>query len=409
MPREPVPAYFPNLDVLRAIAVAAVFGFHFVSYNQIVLPEKPLSFLVLQGWLGANLFFVISGFVIALSCFRSFEREPKDHLVGFLTKRAARILPLHYLTCTVYAIAYVPALFTSVKGLLTLVGYAIFAYTFWFPISGLVNGQNWSISIEVQFYIVLALATPLLRRVPVLPLLVACIVLSTGWDLFWLARISSDDPQRIYRLFFVTSQLPGLIDTFALGLVLARIALDPGKRPIWDWASRYWPVLFAGAFACLAFAFVLYARVPPLYDGWRIWFTASTLVGHHLSTSLGFFLLIFACAGSGTARTDWWLAPLRYLGVVSYGFYLWHGIVLLALKNFPELAVAPRLVLAAGLTIGLSALSWHLFEQPILRRFGSNAIHTGLDSNVKAIESPVPAAGPRPSKARLPRADSSRM
>ena len=57
MPREPVPAYFPNLDVLRAIAVAAVFGFHFVSYNQIVLPEKPLSFLVLQGWLGANLFF----------------------------------------------------------------------------------------------------------------------------------------------------------------------------------------------------------------------------------------------------------------------------------------------------------------------------------------------------------------
>ena len=360
---------------MRAVAVGAVFIFHFLGYNKLMPSVK--SHLLTQGWLGANLFFVISGFVIALSCFRSLAREPQDFRRRFLTKRAARILPLYYLTSIVFTAAFLPDLFVSRDGLTALALYATLTFNFFSATSGWINSPAWSIAVEVQFYILLALAAPALRRLPVTVILVGAVAVAALWDLAWQHWTPATDPNRGYNMFFLTTQLPGMLDTFFFGLALARIASDPDKKAIWDWASERWGLLLGGAIACLLFAHFVYHRIPPSYDSWRIAYSSATLLAHHFSTTAGFCLLVFTVAVIRSQLLDRMLAPLRYIGVISYGIYLWHVIVILGLRHFPDLGTPLRLVLTLALTVAVSALSWHFFELPILRRFGSNALHTG--------------------------------
>ena len=96
-------------------------------------------------------------------------------------------------------------------------------------------------------------------------------------------------------------------------------------------------------------------------------------------TSLGvFFLCVVAAAVMlPTVAWTWPLRPIRYLGEVSYGIYLWH---LFAIKPVVSADLAPLPMLGAtlGLTLLLAAASWHFFEKPILdfgRRIGSATPH----------------------------------
>jgi peptidoglycan/LPS O-acetylase OafA/YrhL len=100
------------------------------------------------------------------------------------------------------------------------------------------------------------------------------------------------------------------------------------------------------------------------------------MISHHVLTASAFtFLVLISCFLNGSL----WLkisAPVRYLGVISYGIYLWHVIVILTLKKFPDLSSGNRLILTLAFTIVLASASWHLIEKPLSRRVRANKVHT---------------------------------
>jgi peptidoglycan/LPS O-acetylase OafA/YrhL len=76
-----------------------------------------------------------------------------------------------------------------------------------------------------------------------------------------------------------------------------------------------------------------------------------------------------ACSLQSTLLA-WLTAPLRYLGTISYGIYLWHLPVLLALKRVTWVDGPIALLPVVILTLIFASLSWHFFERPLMQRFG---------------------------------------
>lgn len=366
--------FFPTIDALRAIAAFSVVIFHVIGYNQWTGFYNYPGFLLRQGWLGVDLFFVISGFVISISLFTLFDGG-QNYRSKFLIKRAVRICPLHYITCAAFVIVIAPHLIFQSGFAIDVARYATFFYNFDFKHSGLINAPNWSLAVEVQFYILIAFIIPFLRKANPWLVFASGLIVAAAWRsaCYWALK---DSPDKAFAMFFYTTQLPGMIDSFAMGFVVARIMTDSDYETLRNWCSRN--LLLFGALAVVAYgaAHYIFSRIPPSYDDWRIGFRLYILISHHVLTASAFtFLVLVSCFLNGSL----WLkisAPVRYLGVISYGIYLWHVIVILALKKFPDLSPANRLILTLGFTIVLASASWHLIEKPLSRRVRANTVHT---------------------------------
>lgn len=93
--------YFPLIDVLRGFSAISVVIYHIINHfkwNSFPISGPLVWFRI--GWMGVDLFFVISGFVIAISTIRTYDRSDNYSIFckNFLTHRFSRIVPLHYLT-----------------------------------------------------------------------------------------------------------------------------------------------------------------------------------------------------------------------------------------------------------------------------------------------------------------------
>jgi len=155
----------PTLDALRGLASLAVMWFHFTKHAMPEIGDGALRLTGKYGWLGVQVFFVISGFVIPYSLQRA---NYSIHYFGkFLLKRITRLDP-PYLLSIVFIIAYQfflttrpsykgPAFHTSIPQLLCHFAYlnVVFGYE-WY------NGVFWSLAIEFQYYLLIGLMYPLL-------------------------------------------------------------------------------------------------------------------------------------------------------------------------------------------------------------------------------------------------------
>jgi peptidoglycan/LPS O-acetylase OafA/YrhL len=124
------------------------------------------ALLVRAGWIGVDMFFVISGFVIGLSALQGYDREGPPFRAAFARRRIARIVPLYVLTCLIFLLPVDPSLLgLPLRQLaLHLGSHALFLHNLSPATHGSINGPNWSVALEMQFYAAMALATPLLAR-----------------------------------------------------------------------------------------------------------------------------------------------------------------------------------------------------------------------------------------------------
>lgn len=385
----------PALDGIRGLAILWVFAFHANALLAGVPPAGAHGWgqsLAEKGMLGVQIFFVLSGFLLALPWMQAAAvAGPRPRLGRFFARRARRILPAYWLHLTLLVAVVLPILHGGDQILETDVG----RLNLWLHVSLLhflhpgsasslgINMALWSLSIEAQFYLLLPLLAPLFVGRRVVIALPGAILLALLWktsapDLLmdWIyATIRPSHlvffdplsgrgqafPPEMMR-FFLERQLPGEIAAFALGMAAANLyaRLDQGAL-----TPRRLRLVDSAALAVLVMMPLLLIQLSPaeLFSGlaWR---------------ALGMPVFLLGCALLVLAAA--WRAPLvdrlfggpilMPIGIVSYSLFLWHEPIL-RLVAAGWLVPADcsgttcRVALALGLGLMVATLSYLLTER----------------------------------------------
>jgi peptidoglycan/LPS O-acetylase OafA/YrhL len=324
--------YRPELDGLRAIAVLAVMAFHFG------LPFAP------QGFLGVDIFFVLSGFLISSIIASEVQSSGAMNWRRFYRRRAFRLLPAFWVMLIIVAALVPPA------ATLSSFGYVIN----WTTALGLVPinealGHTWSLAVEWQFYLVWPVILVLaLRRLS--PRSVVLLALTLGIaSAVWRAGLWTIGPDWTRVWHATDTHADGLLLGSALGVVAAF-----GLVPL---TTRLDRGLWGATAIALAVIASLVVILPP-----SLGFLA-TLGGPLVAVAIAVVVARVAVFPSGRLGGILSFGPLVRVGVISYGLYLWHvPIRVLMDQNGPvEAAVATALTFAAAL------LSYRFIETPFLR------------------------------------------
>ncbi|MGO9078202.1 MAG: acyltransferase family protein [Streptosporangiaceae bacterium] len=363
--RRAVSARAPGLDGIRALAVLAVMAFH---ENLSAVPG---------GFLGVDVFFVLSGYLITDLLAAQFARDGRLDLRGFWLRRARRLLPalavMLVIVCAAVAVLEPGQLASLRPALLGAVSYTsnwwqALAHRSYFSLFGPppVLQHLWSLAVEEQFYLIwpLALALLLTRlRTSRLRAAAACAAAGGSALLMFALYSPGSDPSLVY---YGT-------DTHASALLIgAALALT-------------WPLArLTAAQAGMARRLDLAGLLGLAALGWAVWHFSGTdpvvYPAGLLLAALAASGVVLAAASPGVigAALSW--RPLRWLGLRSYGIYLWHWpvIALAAAVAGPAAAHSPPVrVIETCLPVALAAASWRWIEEPVLRR-GFRAAVTSL-------------------------------
>lgn len=344
------------MNVLRAFAALAVVVYHVIEHSRwTAFPASGPLVAFRVGWLGVDLFFVISGFVISYSALILHRQSPAAFARRYWSRRLTRILPLYLLTLALWVAFLWPGFFAQPARTWAwqLGSHLAFVHNFSPQTFGSIDGPNWSLAVEMQFYVAIALLVPWIDRTPAWRIALYGIVAAWAWR---AAMTLPFPPGDAWHLFVRTSQLPGSLDEFAAGIVLAKWALGGrGRRPLHALAWAAAAAVSGYAAMAIYWAHAGFWDNPAMVIAWR--------------TPLAIFfacVIATALALPGTLARRW-LAPLDFLGEASYGIYLWHLFALTLAIEVLDGGPIEVLAVTLAATIAAAAVSWLALERPIMR------------------------------------------
>ena len=316
------------------------------------------------GWAGVQVFFVLSGFLLALPYidWRA-GRRAQPPVLPYLARRCVRVLPGYYLQLLILVlIAWQVEGHRVIGDLGELVGYLAMAFLPEPLGVVMLNDVWWTLPIEFSFYLVLPLLAVLLQRRWLWLLLGAAFAVMCAWR--WLTIEVWAAASAPGGRFLLGYQLPGSLDSFALGMAAALLFRTPGARGrLAGWRRE----LLAAAGLGLA-AGLLYW----MHFGYRAYWTpaAITFLWTPLFCVATAAVVLAAAGGSVILRGLLANRVMHYLGVISYGIYLWHNPILRWIKAaalpIEGYALPWLLALCVGAAVAAAALSWHLVERPLM-------------------------------------------
>jgi peptidoglycan/LPS O-acetylase OafA/YrhL len=349
----------PSLDGLRGLAVAGVVAFH-LGHLQ-------------GGFLGVDLFFTLSGYLITRLLLDERQATGTISLAGFWSRRAWRLLPaLYALVAAIGAYAAFSAASGELDdlraaGLATL----LFVANWWFIIDDAGYWDQfvvpspfehvWSLAIEQQFYVVWPLVVALVYRgARSLDRLLAVTVALVGASTLWLAVLSRDDVSRAY---FGSGSRSGSI---LVGAGLAILIHRQDRWLITAARSRLAPWVAGAAGVLVAVAWV------DVNGATDTWFYLGGYLAHAVAVSIVIAVLTFRTTGRAVRVLE--IAPLRRLGVISYGLYLWHWPVIVVVDVERAGFSGPALLITrVASSLLLAEASYRLLEVPARRRLAGKA------------------------------------
>jgi peptidoglycan/LPS O-acetylase OafA/YrhL len=371
------------IDGLRGIAVLWVVAFHYVVVRSFAGIDDPwiealarvprLDALALNGYLGVDLFFLISGFLLAAPWFVHAREGLAPPSVGrFYARRVRRILPAYYLQL-VFLFALVLPLLHGRKywrsdvyvDLWNAAAHALFLQNTSPLTSGSLgaNGALWTLAVEAQFYLLLPLVMPWFVRAPRRSL-AASIALALAWQ--WAAAHDLEPWVAIQLAWgahwswseatvrdVLAIQLPAFAGHLALGIALAGAWVARRDAP----APRKTTLLAVLGLVLLALTITGHVQMIPGREHRRMVPTLALamLLWAGVSAKPGFLARIL---GAG---------PLAATGRWSYSMYLYH-LPLLLLWNVYARGIGGWLALPAYLAaaFGIAWISWRYVERPFL-------------------------------------------
>jgi len=353
------PSFRPDLEGLRGIAILLVLLCH------IGIPGAG------AGFVGVDVFFVLSGFLITGLLVAEYERDGRLNLRAFYARRARRIIPaaVLVLACTLLAAQLLlspldlPRIADDVLSAGLSVGnihFALQATDYFAPLNPSPVLHYWSLGVEEQFYLL--------------------------WPL--LLIVAGRAPRRRVAMTGVIVLV--LVGSFLLSY---QLTLTSAPWAYYSLATRAWQLSAGGL---LAVAAPVVGRIVGRLGAAIGWFGASLLVASlvviqpttaypglaSLLPTLGAVLII---ASGGGVRSPGAIvlsgAPLRWLGRISYSLYLWHwpilvlgsvalGVGATGLDEGPVIDVVPVRVALVLLAVVVASLSWRLVEEPLRRARG---------------------------------------
>jgi peptidoglycan/LPS O-acetylase OafA/YrhL len=375
----------PAFDGLRGVAVLLVVAYHFrhlldpwtthyvrrvtvtrlpggaahkVTHLVLVLRVHPKPFfgalMPKGGSLGVDIFFVLSGFLITALLLREHASGGRISFGGFYRRRALRLLPALFLFVAAqltYAIV-THGKWAAERGAIVSIVFYFWNWRLFYTYPAVPKGlaHLWSLSVEEQFYIVWPLVAALFiaarrRASTVITAMAACVAAVAVWR----AVLAQHDS--LLLLYFRTDVRADALLVGALTAYLWTRGLVPPRR-----------LLVPAAWVALVFVSVCVVRFEStarfLFNGG---FTA-------IAIAVAVMLLAIVEA-DWLSRRVLTFQPLRAVGRVSYGLYLWHFFVFtIVAQKMGAFSTAERIATAFGITAAATLFSWFVVEQRFLRR-----------------------------------------
>ena len=399
-----LPAHLPTLDGVRAIAIVGVLLYHAtLGLRAEGAAGSALLTLAGAGWMGVDLFFVLSGFLITGILLET--KGSDGYYRTFAVRRALRILPVYYAALLLLLLGSL-----LLRGALAAEGAALREAQGWYWLHAanllvarhgftplMHTGHFWSLAVEEQFYLAWPLVVALcsvdrLRR--------ACVALIVGALAVRIALVWHAGESFVESAYVLPI---ARLDALALGAWLAVVARAPGGL------EAAWPRVRALGLLGVALLAAHWALTGTLQ--WGPW--PMQTLGYTAAALASVAVVAAAARATGWLRTVLASGPLRYVGRRSYALYVVHfpliwiashaGLSRRAAGRFvgsePAGAVLWTLLLVAA-SVLLAEASWRAIERPCLalkdrlapRPSGS----APLPAPVRAPDDALPVAAPRP-------------
>jgi len=355
----------PALDGLRGFAILAVLIYHYAGGLTRQSGGTAISWaasLIGMGWTGVDLFFVLSGFLITGILYDS--RKTPRYFSNFYMRRALRIFPAFYLLVAIYLVLS-PYLHVQWRGahlfFLIYLGYP--AALIWPVLEStgpLPLVHSWSLCAEEQFYLVWPWIVARARKVK--SLVLTSLGLGLIAILLRIAVISSHSLQASWAHGFLLCRL----DALAFGAILALLARTHLYIHLRRWSTAVFIVSTAGFLTIC-----LLRRSVDMYD------SLIATLGYSL-VAIGYGSLLIGCLEAGMWPYRFFSGRvLRLFGKYSYGMYLYHLPIAGLIHPAKEILVRQTkssvaggvayLFAAIAINLLIACISFHLFENPILR------------------------------------------
>jgi peptidoglycan/LPS O-acetylase OafA/YrhL len=338
--------YRPALDGLRGVAILAVMLDH--------------SGLLTGGWLGVDVFFTLSGFLITSLLLEEHARTGSIRFRAFYARRALRLLPALFLmvgVCGPIIIAASPPRLVTVRLLFVaaivfyVANWAIIAGIFAFPL-----GHTWSLAIEEQFY---ALWPPalvlLLRWIRRRGIILTVVLGGIAATIVWRTALRAGGAGTTRLFVGLDTRADSLLIGCALAMLTTWHMLPASPR---TQAARRWAGVGAAVGLSVLFAV---AQFPKHFLDYRGPGSAA------FATALVISAVLLPSSRLGRLLET---RPLVSVGSISYGLYLWHFPIFVALGVPSGKLGVPglmRLALAWSVTFAVCALSFRFVEAPALK------------------------------------------
>jgi peptidoglycan/LPS O-acetylase OafA/YrhL len=360
------PRHIPALDGLRALAILLVIPHNTYLFGAIHGWLIPFAWLANAGWVGVQLFFVLSGFLITRNLLDS--RGSQNYYSAFFGRRILRIFPLYFLVL-IFFLLLLPHLVPLSAGMLGSYSNQLWYWLFlsnwtepyghevgWFP-------HFWSLAVEEQFYFIWPTVIALTPNRRLIPVCTALMVLAL---VIRIVLLKAGTPPEAVYMFTVCR-----MDALACGALVAVLVGMPGLLSV---VRRH-------ATALLVAALVVMLAGVPLTDSYSDLNPGSLTEGQTMLVLGMATVVLVMAAGSGSLIAGGLdavlrLAPLRSVGKVSYAMYIFHlpiadaivhPLLLPSLKQlgegFPVWYGLANMVCSYLLAL----VSWHLFEKHFLR------------------------------------------
>ncbi|MCV2883283.1 acyltransferase [Aestuariibacter sp. AA17] len=340
-----------GLDGLRAIAVISVVLTHLHIFKNL-LNDGWISFgmfEMVKGTTGVQLFFVLSGFLITMLLCKEWQINQRISYKDFFVRRALRIFPLYFLLLVLLTLLFIAAGNQQALGSMTWAW--LYAYNF-VPRNEYVNlvGHTWSLAVEEHFYLVWPLFFSLLYGVKrrFLPIFVVGFIAASYLSANYLMHYTS-----VNQAYFVDRWTWVAGSNIAWGCLLALLMYS-------DAPSRF--NQFIGSYTGLVIGILLFANSIVIPENLSL--ESSYIRGAGIAMLVGWIVL----SQSSMLTRCLEFQPLAYIGKVSYGVYIYQGLLL---STTPERGEGqlwpPHPVVGILLLMVIVPLSYHFFEKPIMR------------------------------------------